>query len=246
MGDTNDLSLKPLSLDTDPEHLSDDPKWTSGDFTLVSADGVRFRVQSCFILAASAVFRNAGDLSGGSEKVVRFSDSRCETASTLRDFLALATTAQLEPQWPTYGLVELCEHISAVVDFMRKYECDGVLRSLLLAFHYDLLLDGGRDYALEALVLGAVADDVDYCKKAIRASRWKEGSAVNDAKTDPLTESRRGCFPLVPSNMPLQVYELLPTGYAWALSRSWAVARENTLAWPHHFGSMVDISKSGR
>lgn len=43
---------KGTHIATNNVYISDDPTWTSGDFTLISTDGVRFRVPSCFILAS--------------------------------------------------------------------------------------------------------------------------------------------------------------------------------------------------
>lgn len=185
------------------------------------------------------MFRDAGGSgSTAADKHLEFTDSRCETASTLRDFLALATTAKLHPQWATYGVVELCEHISNLVTFLRKYDCEGPLHSLLLAFHYEFLLRDDRDSSLEALLLGAMADDVHYCKKAIRASKW--AYVVDPSPTNPLAESRRGAFPLLPCNMPLIVCELFPTKYSWALGRSWPDAKDNREKWVELFAGLVE------
>ncbi len=41
------------NLESDAESTAvDDEKWTAGDFEIRSADGVRFLVPSCFVLAS--------------------------------------------------------------------------------------------------------------------------------------------------------------------------------------------------
>lgn len=43
---------KRSQVDVVSEELVDDSKWKEGDFTLISSDNVRFRVDSCFVFAA--------------------------------------------------------------------------------------------------------------------------------------------------------------------------------------------------
>ncbi|WOO80396.1 uncharacterized protein LOC62_03G003913 [Vanrija pseudolonga] len=244
MGDNKGIHILQATTATQ-EYISDDPTWASGDFTLISTDGIRFRVPSWFILAASPVFRDAdGSGTTSGDKQLDFTDSHCETASTLCDFLALVTTSKLHTLWVSYGVVELCEHISNLVTFLRKYDCEGPLHSLILAFHYAFLLRDDRDSSLEALLLGAMADNVDYCKKAIRASKWEY--VVDTSPTNPLAEARRGCFTLLPCNMPLIVYELFPTKYSWALGRSWPDAADDRGRWVELFAGLVEKASASR
>ncbi|KAL1411761.1 hypothetical protein Q8F55_002728 [Vanrija albida] len=225
-----------MALDIgDTEIITDDTEWTSSDFTLISADNVRFRVPSFFILAAMPVFRDAGGgASVSNDKIVYFTDSSFETASTLRTFCQLITTARL-PSWEEGEYAELSQHITDVVTFLRKYECDAMLETFKLAFHYNYLHSADSDFSLEGLVLGSVADDLHFCIEAMYTNSWEPPTDVPHQKI----------MMLVPFNMPLKVHNLIPPTYLWALSSAWQNADNDMGKFRELFRSLVHHARRG-
>ncbi|KAL1411769.1 hypothetical protein Q8F55_002736 [Vanrija albida] len=206
--------------DTTPP--TDDTTWSAGDFTLISSNNVRFRVDSCFIFAASAAFSDARGLSGDANKTVTFTDTGFETKETLGDFFSLVTLGKLPPEFFVDGnkYSDACERVARPVTFLQKYGCGAIIEVLKAVIHSEILVwrpnrVTPRD-GLPGLVLGAMTDDVDFCVLAMQA-----GCQVDDLVTCPIDFCRPDSYDLVPINMPLRVARLIPTDYLWALSYSW-------------------------
>ncbi|WOO80394.1 uncharacterized protein LOC62_03G003911 [Vanrija pseudolonga] len=231
------------SMNNDEESFADDEEWTEGDFTLISSDNVRFQVPSYYLFAASPVFRNAGEVSNPGTKFVAFTDRSCESAVTLRDFLYLVKTGMIPVAWdePPDDNAEFIERIAGIVLFLRKYECDAILHILKLGFNEDFMMSGY--FSTEGIILGANADDVEYCVKAINASEWTEELMDPDADKDPIFLNRSGSFELLPCNMSFTAIQHIPVEYYWALSRSW---KGNKDAWPDEFRRLVKMARRRR
>ncbi|KAL1411759.1 hypothetical protein Q8F55_002726 [Vanrija albida] len=101
-----------------------------------------------------------------------------------------------------------------------------------------------EDYSLQGLVLGSVTDDVDFCLRAIRSNYlWpREGDKVHDTG-DPMEDFRFGAMMLAPCNMPLKIHSLIPPTYIWALSRSWANAKNDKETWIVLFKDLIELAK---
>ncbi|WOO80391.1 uncharacterized protein LOC62_03G003908 [Vanrija pseudolonga] len=203
------------------------------DFTLISSDNIRFRVDSSFIFAASSVFRDARELGGDKGKTVDFTDNDIETADTLRLFLLLATTGKLPAELSCINFVLAAEKIAHLTSFLLKYSCEPTIQALKGAVYFDFLsplLLGARD-GVPGIILGSMTDDVDYCIQAMDA-----GIVIGTEPGDPIINCRHSEFDLVPYNLPYKVARFIPTDYMWALSYSWNGKQKD---WPTKFRSLM-------
>ncbi|KAL1411764.1 hypothetical protein Q8F55_002731 [Vanrija albida] len=243
------MTSSPRHLDTDGA-ITDHDKWTSGDFTLISTDNVRFCVPSYYLFAASPVFRDAADVSNGAAKTLHFTDKTFEEACTVADFLYLASTGKIPIDWKEMAGGDdaigehryeamLCQRLASLALFLKKYECDMVLHILKLGFDNDYLKEGG--FSMEGMVLGANLDDVDFCIKAMSTSDWTRDVVADNTDVDPIICKRRGSLELLPCNMAFKVVQLLPVEYHWALSRSW-LGKKAT--WPDEFRKVLALAKA--
>lgn len=173
-------------------------------------------------------------------------DSRFETASTLCDFFSLITKAELPADWDEHGLVTLSQHVANLVTFLKKYECDAMLQTLKLAFHYRFLVTPTATptptplpYSLVGIVLGSIADDVEFCVKAMRADSWKKNHTshhgIGADTVDGLSDCRPNALSLLPCHMPHGVLVLIPPTYIWALSWAWLPADGDKTEWINLF-----------
>lgn len=182
-------------------------------------------------------------MSDPATKTVAFTDSSCETAPIIRDFLHLASTGTLPETWDD-GLEEggeFVQRIAGVVTFLKKYQCDATLHILKLGFNEGFLMSGY--YSLEGIILGANADDVEYCIKAIKASEWTQDEEADNTDVDPIVHIREGALELLPCNMPFKAVQLIPVEYYWALSRSWLGNKDT---WPDEFRRLLAMAKGSR
>ncbi|KAL1411772.1 hypothetical protein Q8F55_002739 [Vanrija albida] len=230
-----------LSRPPTPAPLVDDPAWTSGEFTLVSADGVRFRVPSYVLLNASPVFRDMATLPSDAPEL-ELTDAELETADVLRIFLSLAAHGTLGRDPRDAGYFHTLFLLKDTVALCEKYLADGVLRVLKLQI-YKLHGEHRGLYALYAFVLGAVSDDVGLTLMAFSDMR---STWVDDEPTGMRAALRHG-FPggstLDPGTWPHKLSEVIPHSYAWALSRAWTHAARNAKHVPAYFEDLLLVSK---
>jgi hypothetical protein len=129
---------------TDPhsglKEVVDSAKWTEGDFSLVSADGVRFRVPSRALFVARYVARHptltgsdvlatAGQSVGWDLLEWDFADPQLESAAVLDRFLELVVNGSLI-RLSDHDPVDLglCERYLHLLNFLKKYKCTLALR----------------------------------------------------------------------------------------------------------------------
>ncbi|CAK9779659.1 hypothetical protein CC85DRAFT_306041 [Cutaneotrichosporon oleaginosum] len=212
--------------------VTDDPGWTSGDATLVSADGVRFKVASYYLFTASCVFRQAHAVSSGPLHL-EFDDTSIESASTIRNFLNLIVHLRLhlEPA-PTSAAsahsssprlsstLHQADQLNALFRFLDKYDCPVLRRSAILVL--DTLLPSSIDPAA-ALLAGCAADEPDLVSAALRfADRGKSDGHYEAPEAElALTAAKEDKDTLDPARMPYEFVRRIPQEYAWALARAW-------------------------
>ncbi|KAL1411757.1 hypothetical protein Q8F55_002724 [Vanrija albida] len=236
------------------ETIHDDKDFRNGDFTLISSNNIRFRVDSVYLFAASPIFRDAEALSRPDDKLVHFTDES-ENDATITTFLTLVTQAKLVLFYKEH--LRICQHLSDCVAFLKKHECIATLRTLIYAFIVDFLLRDDLDYSLPGLLLGALVDDIDICVRAINVYRgkveaggihkarrrsgtrdWGRADAEDNAPSAP-RKSEFGDDDLLPANMPLLIHQLFPMSYVWILSRSWAEAGGDFTLWGRSFEKLA-------
>ncbi|KAL1411780.1 hypothetical protein Q8F55_002747 [Vanrija albida] len=117
--------------------------WAGGNFTLISSDGVHFKVMDYHLLSAGGV------------QQLDFIDDELECSLIVKCFLQLAVHGHIEAKRPPQVLVLLAQ-------FLRKYDCGPTLRLLVSLCG---TIPNGR---VLVFVLGAVLDNVDVCAEAMR------------------------------------------------------------------------------
>ncbi|WVQ81191.1 hypothetical protein IAT38_003313 [Cryptococcus sp. DSM 104549] len=170
------------SQEATPVKYSDDYNFPDGDIELVSSCGVRFRVHSYKLRAASSVFNTMMDIgkgkSDGSPPVqeVVLTDTKIETAAVITLFLnfvygkppKLATAENVPKHWRQVNKIM----IEPLVSFVGKY--DATLISMVLSFAMISWLERDLFHPLEAFALGCTLPDINICKASIRrGSGWK-------------------------------------------------------------------------
>ncbi|EJT52402.1 hypothetical protein A1Q1_04614 [Trichosporon asahii var. asahii CBS 2479] len=201
--------------------------WTEGEFCLISADNVSFRVPSRTLFWASNNLADAADVSGGSsaEKVVRFTDPELESSSTIDRFLNLAVkyiaTPSTQSQAPGHESdddVAVCREIHRLVQFLHKYDCAPLLR--LLQLTTVRCLEEARMNPLRSFVIGSVTDSPSVCELALQAA---DSADDNQPKGYRDERSMRG---LDPGTIPLPLWKLIYPAHSWALTAAWSRSTE--------------------
>lgn len=166
----------------------------------------------------SEVFSEVIDLGG--IKTLEFYDPEIESSGTLERFLDLAFNSALAPECvsehPTAAEVELCRELLALVRFLQKYECWTLFRQLRMCAVEHL-----RDKQLSAhtaMVVGAVADEVDLCTAAIQYACTVDA----DWRLNRHSAMRYWICAADPGSVERSLWDLLPPAYAWAWSKAWA------------------------
>lgn len=163
-------------------NILDHQNWLEGDFALVSAGGVRFYIDSHYLMSArcaqlplspsptlptrtdilSSVFRDMiRDCNG--ERSITFLDPDLEGRDNLALFLHLITTAKLNlPLIPS--AVGNIDGLLDLFDLMDKYACE-MPRAMALNW----LLSNPCDLTpLQLFTVGANLDNMNLCAEALR------------------------------------------------------------------------------
>ncbi|KLT46509.1 hypothetical protein CC85DRAFT_298698 [Cutaneotrichosporon oleaginosum] len=189
-------------------------EWKDGDFEVITADRVRFRVPSYLLFWASELFRDAQKFETNSTSKTAFTvtllDSEIETAVIFEHFLKLITDLSLDDllmhgRDPNLDDARQC---NGLIKFVIKWQCSPtIFRTIRTLLEAKASLS--QAHALLVFTAGAVMEDETVCFRAI---------AFWDASPK-----------LVPSKWPLWVWEHCPFRYAAALARSCS-SREGPLA----------------
>ncbi|KAL1411747.1 hypothetical protein Q8F55_002714 [Vanrija albida] len=223
--DTPPPSTRPRRTNTPVEPtIVDDKDWTTGDFTLISSDNVRFRVDSMTLFVSSPVFREASELTSG-DKVVHLTDPDFETAAVLRAFLnfvlkfrfPIVTIHKGKRFYPAPWL-RFPSSVLKLGSFMNKYEC----HVDLLRLHYVLKTEHNANtnpgYSRDLFILSAMSKNVEGCAFAIRHSN---ATLVGDRNNANGSNSYTDTNPLIPTNMSRAIKDIVPENYLDALIKGW-------------------------
>ncbi|KAL1411789.1 hypothetical protein Q8F55_002756 [Vanrija albida] len=203
-----------------PAAITNSDEFAVGDFALVSADNVRFRIDGFYLQSASAVFRDMMASASGVREL-HFTDERFETALVIFRFLQLVTTSTFGVFEPgrelfadyeeLFGVVRLCR-------FLAKYEC-GVATAVLALRVKEGLMGSTRSGA-HAFIVGAAIGDDALCVAALGVGPGLSWT-VDDLPLDmhaPTFEVGARC--LNPLALPYEYACLIPRAYHWALGRA--------------------------
>ncbi|WOO80592.1 uncharacterized protein LOC62_03G004118 [Vanrija pseudolonga] len=203
-----------------PPVIVDDKKWTTGDFTIVSSDDVRFRVDSMALFVASPIFREASEMTSG-EKIVHLTDPDFETAVVVRTFLKFVIEFDLQPKARPFSEslipVDVPPPVIFLACFMHKYDCHLELRRLQYVFEKEHRYDA--TYSRDRFILAALAKSISGCAGAIEDAGAKFlGVASN---TNSGGNSYKDTAPLIPKNMSKAIKNTIPNEYLAALVKGW-------------------------
>lgn len=162
------------------------------------------------------------------EAKLHLTDNDFETALTIRDFLALVFERQFVLRPEVAGTVA---RMFVLCAFLRKYECVGGLRALLLVFlHLADEVDrepefkNATDMHVVHFALAAAAGDVKGCVAGIQRGASRDRIVqLDDA--------------LLPNRLTDAVRALIPQDYFDNLEKAWhrAQASRDKLTWAFHF-----------
>ncbi|WVF68193.1 hypothetical protein IAT40_002958 [Kwoniella sp. CBS 6097] len=196
------------------------------DITLISSDGLPFKVHSYHLKSASSVFRAMLEIadSDSSSPEVTLTDEAIEHSIVLRIFLDIVHGISLRK--PEHCWKE--REYECVVAFLKKYEATSALEVVRLsliswASHGDFM-------HLEIFILGTMLSDVELCKAAITSpgkQKWDETDYEGDPG-DPIT-GNRNVMDL--SAAPLEYLKKIPDDYKWALMRASSIATTRYCVW---------------
>lgn len=175
------------------------------------------------------MFRNAAQLDNGGAKVVHLTGD-FESSETVDRFLTLIKDHCLHE---IEADLDGCKPLFDLVQFIRKYECRETLTDLLNAFHRQYLSDPYDNYVSTGLVLGAIADEPEFCSQAI--SMYELHERFHDPK-----KQHKESNDLLPVSLPFEVVQLMPPVYCWALARSWIDSKYDLEKWAYEFPPCLD------
>ncbi|CAK9779562.1 hypothetical protein CC85DRAFT_330341 [Cutaneotrichosporon oleaginosum] len=210
---------------------SDDETWTAGEWTLTSADGVRFHVPAYLLLYLSPVFRDMASIGSGPPSL-EFTDSEIESAPVLRLLLHFVTTGSLSISAPAveYNL----EHVRALVLFLRKWQAGPALNHALL--QVERAAERGQCCAMRAFMVAAAVEDADLLSALV---------AKHDAFFPASeTEGVVGASVWDPAAWPLSMWTSCPPHYAAAVARAWGETRGSSARareFPHAFRRGLEV-----
>jgi hypothetical protein len=232
------VSLSPMTqtVKTDLAYQSKD-----ADFTIISADGISFKVHRVVLSLARSVYAdqaggNTSELTwcshspvfrdmlsvptkagasalGDSSSTLTLYDSAIENSASLKTFLDFL---YLQPV-PTVSSLTYRDMVGPL-KLIQKYDCAGARRLVVYALR-SMLPDPGVQ-PIYIFLAAAILDDVPTCVRAIKASDKSTYPAVQQ------TGGSRLSGPYTTEDMfdvrtkPMSMAELIPFKYAFALMRA--------------------------
>ncbi|KAL1411785.1 hypothetical protein Q8F55_002752 [Vanrija albida] len=209
--------------DADAPVITDSAVWSKGDFALVSADNVRFRIDHHYLLSASSVFRDLASAATSDSREIHFTDWTMERSSTIGHFLELITDGTIHKR--CLADVEPMVYLGKLLD---KYDCLAAMK----LFKLFLLSQLQDDLAAECLVVAAALDDMDLCAKCFDTppgSQWVSEDLVDEASEFDFycSDNPAYAYPRFhPQTLPWIWARHIPSDYLWALNRAW-IASQN-------------------
>ncbi|GMK58385.1 hypothetical protein CspeluHIS016_0504170 [Cutaneotrichosporon spelunceum] len=192
--------------------LVDDGEWTGGDFEICSADGVRFRVPSCFVLASSPIFRDAHGLNNG-KHTITFTDSTFETAPVLRLWLQLVSQGHVT-------ITSTLPHFKELTLFLLKWEMESCLNNL--SVHLEVAVRRKLVRPTEVFIVVANAGDVSLCHLVLTVF-WQDTwptATTSRSFTDRL-RGKVGENVWDPRYWSASFWEAVPQRYLFAMARAY-------------------------
>ncbi|WOO80383.1 uncharacterized protein LOC62_03G003902 [Vanrija pseudolonga] len=212
--------------------IKDHPVWNKGDFALISADNVRFRIDHHYLLSASVFFRDLRDVASNVNELgeLVLDDPIIETAPTVHNFLVVITQGYISPPRDARPLGL----------FFRKYLC--VAGMNILEGYIKRSIETDKQRSIECFVIAAALDNLSLCLDAIEHHDGTFPSECADADGQGPLGYIPGSDTYSPQNLPYAWRTYMPAEYLWALHRAWAVAKDT----PQMMSTFRDLVRSVR
>lgn len=175
-------------------------------------------------------------------KNIEFDDRDIETAD-VRLFIKMAAGGRLQ-------ISREQKHLRPLVLFLRKWDCSGLLSSLMVQLRESVLRERDEQAVLYIWALGALVCDIDTCCIALGLNRatWPKVSDArpssiayqpNDSMPEGLKWGEPGKWVFNPNTWPLNMWKMgILASYVCALGRAfWDVGATSGLA--HTFKSLL-------
>ncbi|WVQ84800.1 hypothetical protein IAT38_006957 [Cryptococcus sp. DSM 104549] len=192
--------------------------------TVISSDGVTFRIPKYHLQSSSAVFCHligectlappgTSPHAGTDTHVIRLENKEFETADVLRHLLNI-----LDGSWAPHPMMphELRSHLTAFAD---KWECKMVyllmIRSIREYFHSDPSLGEG----IEPFILGLRYQEYEVADEIFRQGHYTWGSADAGDAVDERKRCQSGYSILNPEGWSLDICERVGAYHMWVMSR---------------------------
>ncbi|GMK58373.1 hypothetical protein CspeluHIS016_0504050 [Cutaneotrichosporon spelunceum] len=190
----------------------DDPAWTDGEWSLLSADGVRFRVPAYLLLSLSPVFRDMASMGSGPPDL-EFTDVEIESAAVLRLLLHFVSAGNLAqtPSTAPHAVEYALEDVLLLVLFLRKWQAGPTLNHALLLV--ERASGRGECCVLRAFMVAAAVKDAPLLAALVA----KHDAFFPASETDGVV----GRTVWDPAGWPLAMWNLCPPRYAVAAARAW-------------------------
>lgn len=210
-----------MAINNSAADIRDHPDWSTGDFTLVSADGWRFKVWSHHIAAARLVHYPGGNWVDDTSDFFRvasrdtpmtliFSNADLESKRILAFFAHLLTNPIADMK--ADGALTVEEHLT-FIEFLRKYDC--VHTQQVYSMFLTRELCRGQLLPSSLWTLGAALDDVDLCTGALKT----ETQTYLHTPTYDRPSFRVARFDLFNvCDLPLKALASIPPAHLYALS----------------------------
>ncbi|KLT46013.1 hypothetical protein CC85DRAFT_282151 [Cutaneotrichosporon oleaginosum] len=203
------------------DHLIDDEYWTDGDFEIVTSNGIRFRVPSYHLFAASWIFRNARKLAPPNDARIRLTDPVCETGYVFRLFMQLAEHGQLDGVGQQ-GIFKVHIKLHHLFLFLKKWDCPGLLAVLHHSISRLVEEDRGLDRS-RMFIVAALNGDTRLCSRILEVSAKDVWGANRDGTPDAMIDAPTGTHIWDPYHWPVWFQLHCPPLYAWAVARAWGL-----------------------
>ncbi|KAL1411786.1 hypothetical protein Q8F55_002753 [Vanrija albida] len=211
-------------VEDDTPSIRDDRWWNKGDFSIISSDHVRFRIDHHYLLSASGFFRDLRDVASNADEFheLQLDDPFFETAPTVHNFLVVITEASIDRD------IDVVEKLVPLGRFLTKYNCAAGMNVLLQFLRH---AGTNSDRAIEWFVIGSSLDDVDLCADALEHYKysWLDEDDSDDEERGPL-DYVAGKNTLNPQTIPYARCRHIPPQYLWARSRDSPVRSVNCYA----------------
>ncbi|KAL1411776.1 hypothetical protein Q8F55_002743 [Vanrija albida] len=209
--------------------------WSYGNFTILSADGIPFKVEDYHLRSASTVFRDMFATGSGPGQI-ELTDLDIESSHTVHcalDFLINGTF---------HGDEVKCLVSTAL--FFKKYDCSAAIKNFIARIGHEKFVP-----RVKLFIVTAALDDEKACAGALDhpVPQWDGpcSTALVNETAKPASVYLDGSQ-LDTSTWSLEWVTATPHEYRWALDRGWKLARARNKFLKFEFQNQLKVAKAAK